>query len=371
MRIETIDLSLGSAGTQRSLTVYRFGGANARPKLYVQSSLHADEIPGMLVSVHLCNRLEALEAEGKLRGQIVVVPVANPIGLSQSFQGKAFGRFALADGLNFNRHFANLTDGVAARALGNLGKDAHANVNFIRNALLQEIDRAPIIDEVSALRSTLLKLAIDADVVLDLHCDGESVVHIYTATHLESRIEPLAASLGARALLTAEVSGDDPFDEAVSRPWVELARMFPEHPIPASCVSATVELRGESDVSTALATRDAEAILDFAAREGLIDTTLSASPAPLCRATPLAGVLPIVAPHAGVIAFVRVPGDRVRVGDIVARIVDPMTRRETELKSEIDGLMFARTVSRYAIAGQRLAKIAGSTPVRSGKLLSP
>jgi uncharacterized protein len=115
MKIEKVVIPFSTSGNERSLTVYRFGDTSQRPQLYVQSALHADEIPGMLVSVHLCNRLEALENEGKVLGHVVVVPCANPIGLAQSVQGTPFGRFAFTDGSNFNRHFADLTHSQQTR----------------------------------------------------------------------------------------------------------------------------------------------------------------------------------------------------------------------------------------------------------------
>lgn len=371
MQIDTVSLSHTTTGTARSLTVYRFGDTNKRPQLYVQSSLHADEVPGMLVAVHLCNRLEALERDGKVRGHVVVVPCANPIGLSQSIQGAAFGRFALADGTNFNRHFADLTQGAAARVLGRLTKDAEQNIALVREALGQELMATRSTTELASLKRALLELSFDSDYVLDLHCDGESVSHVYTATSLAAQCKPLAALLGAEALLTAEVSGDNPFDEAISRPWAELARMFPDHPIPQASFSATIELRGETDVSDALAARDARAIIDFAVLNGVIDGAPPEIPEAKCAATPLAGVLPIVTPCAGVVVFAKTPGDRVNVGDEVARIVDPLTRESISLKSDVAGVMYARLRLRYVVAGQRIAKIAGANAVRSGKLLSP
>jgi uncharacterized protein len=371
MQVDTVLLSHSTTGTARSLTVYRFGDTSKRPQLYIQSSLHADEIPGMLVAVHLCDRLEALEREGKVRGHVVVVPCANPIGLSQSIQGAPFGRFALADGTNFNRHFADLTKGAAARVLGRLGTDIDSNTALVRDALKQELASTQSTTELAALKRALLELAFDAEYVLDLHCDGESVSHVYTATSLASQCAPLAALLGAEALLTAEVSGDNPFDEAISRPWADLARMFPEFPIAHGSFSATIELRGEADVSDALAAKDAQAIIDFATLHGIISGMRPQIPTAKCVATPLAGVLPIVAPSAGVVVFAKAPGERVAIGEAVARIVNPLTRESISLNSEVAGVVYARIGSRYAIAGQRIAKVAGANVVRSGKLLSP
>ena len=46
-----------SPGTERSLVVLGFGAEDARPKAYFQASLHADEIPAMLVLNQLAERV--------------------------------------------------------------------------------------------------------------------------------------------------------------------------------------------------------------------------------------------------------------------------------------------------------------------------
>src|SRR6185437_11903009 len=92
MQTQTHPLIAPTLGTERQLQSFHYGPAGAQ-KIYVQSSLHADELPGMLVSWALRRKLAALEAAGKLRGEVVIVPVANPIGLNQHFLGHLTGRF--------------------------------------------------------------------------------------------------------------------------------------------------------------------------------------------------------------------------------------------------------------------------------------
>ena len=47
----------------------------------------------MLVATLLRRKIAALETAGKLRGEVVIVPVPNPIGLSQHVFGDHLGRF--------------------------------------------------------------------------------------------------------------------------------------------------------------------------------------------------------------------------------------------------------------------------------------
>ncbi|MBE1189454.1 succinylglutamate desuccinylase/aspartoacylase family protein, partial [Escherichia coli] len=84
--MERIDhlLPWSTLGSEKRLSVFRFG-CGAR-KVYIQSSLHADELPGMRTAWELKQRLRLLEAEGRLRGTVELVPVANPVGLGQMIQ---------------------------------------------------------------------------------------------------------------------------------------------------------------------------------------------------------------------------------------------------------------------------------------------
>jgi hypothetical protein len=63
---------------------HRYGKPGARPKAYLQASLHADEIPGMLAAHHLIGLLDDADKRGEIKGEIIVVPVANPVGAGRS-----------------------------------------------------------------------------------------------------------------------------------------------------------------------------------------------------------------------------------------------------------------------------------------------
>jgi predicted deacylase len=370
MKTEQIALSPLAPGASLSLTVHRFGNEGARPRVYVQASLHADEIPGMIAAHHLRERLIALEAEGRIKGEIILVPSANPIGLAQRVLGDHIGRFNLADGLNFNRGYPYLVPKVAERIEGQLTQEAQANVRLIREALRTELDAWETGDPAEAMKKALLKLAIEADIVLDLHCDAEAVEHLYTHTRSADEFAPLSALIGAQAYLLADESGDDPFDEACSRPWGELADRFKDHPIPFSCHSTTLEFRGERDVSHELARRDAEALTAYMILRGVIAGEVPPIPSPRCQPTPLAASEPVPSPATGIVVFQAQVGDRVKAGDVIADIVDPHAGTVTQAKAPCDGVVFARIALRFVTGGTRLAKVAGTTARRTGKLLS-
>jgi predicted deacylase len=349
-----------------------FGGIRPGPKIYLQAALHADEVPGMLVAHCLREQLAALEAQGRLHGEVVLVPAANPLGLAQAIHGAPFGRFDLSTGINFNRACRHVADDLKVSLAGLLGADAAANVALVRAHALASVAAWRPATDAEAMKKILLGLAIDADLVLDLHCDNEAVLHLYTGTALADAIAPLAALLGARAVLLADAAGGEPFDEACSRLWWELAAHFgPACPLPPACLAATVELRGEMDVEYALARQDAAALLRFLALRGLFDDD-DATPLPpaQCAPTPLAGVEPLSAPHAGVLVFHRALGETVAAGDAVADLIDPVGGAVTVLRAGVAGVLFARSAHRHLLRGMAVCKIAGGQPYRAGALLS-
>ncbi|MDX2220637.1 MAG: succinylglutamate desuccinylase/aspartoacylase family protein [Burkholderiales bacterium] len=375
MRVQHHPLAATALGTRREVTSLHFGApsgsAVGHRKVYIQASLHADELPGMLVAHHLRQRLAALDDAGQLACEVVLVPVANPLGLAQTVLRTAQGRFDFNTGENFNRHYPALKDAVIERVTGKLGADEAANTANIRTAMRDALAGWQTTGELESLRKTLLTLACDADIVLDLHCDTEAVVHLYTGTPLWPRVEPLARYLGAHATLLATESGDNPFDEACSQTWWQLAEHFgAATPIAPACVAVTVELRGLADVDHAHAAQDADAIVNYLAQQGLIRVDAPPLPALIAPATPLAGSEALHAPMAGIVVFLREPGDRVRAGDEIAEIIDPLTTESVRLKAGVDGILYARDHQRYALAGARLAKVAGAVPIRTGKLLS-
>jgi len=367
MRTQHLPLPASGAASPRAITVLQFGPEGARRAL-LQCSLHADEIPPMLVGQHLRRRLEALEAEGRLLGEIVLLPACNPIGLSQQVWGRLQGRFDVASGQNFNRHYPDLAAGAAAR-LQAAGTEPSAAA--LRAALQDELASRPAASALQQLRHRLMQLALDAELVLDLHCDNEALMHVYATPPQQQQATLLARCLQAPLLLLAEESGDAPFDEANSTIWPKLRALLGDAmPTDAAAgFAATVELRGETDVSHELAAQDADGLLRFLALQGFIAGEV-APPEGECAARPLAGCMPMQAPHAGLLVWLRPIGHQAQAGEPLAELIDPVSGEVTPLRAPVDGLLFARELQRWAQAGQSVAKVAGSQILRSGKLLS-
>ncbi|CAI8909079.1 MULTISPECIES: succinylglutamate desuccinylase/aspartoacylase family protein [Pseudomonas] len=362
-------LPWSACGTQRTLRLFRFGSGPR--KAYIQASLHADELPGMRVAVELKRRLGELEAQGRLSGVIELVPLANPIGIGQMFQATHQGRFEFNSGKNFNRDFPPLTEALVARLEGQLGSDGAANVATIRRAMAAALAELPAArSELDGLRRVLLQSACDADLVLDLHCDFESVMLLYALPQNWPSLRSLAARLGAEAVLLAEDAGGDAFDEACAVPWLRLREYFPEAEIPLACVATTVELRGMADTGREQCQASAEQILGYLADQGLISGDWPEAPSQCCVATPFAGAQYAYAEHPGVVSYLQPLGAWVSAGDPLFEVIDPLSDRHSVVRASIDGILYARERLRFAQPGLWLAKVAGTTPIRHGRLLT-
>ena len=363
-----------SLGSQKFLRSFHFGTPGARPKVYVQASLHAEELPGMLVAHHLRALLEAADGAGQIRGEVVLVPVANPLGLAQRVDHKAMGRFDLATSENFNRHYPDLAKAIWPVVQDVLGVDPAANVATVRNAMGDYLRSWTPDTELQSMRRCLLTLAHDADYMLDLHCDCESVVHFYTEETCWPQLKPLTCFMQCEAILLAKNSGSGPFDECLSGVWWRLTEAFAAAarpvPLPQGCYSATIELRGEADVSHTLAMADAQALFSYLQYAQVIDCAATpAVPPARCQATPLAGSQTLHAPMPGVVVFTAQVGQVLQIGDLVAEVIDPIANQTHRVVAGVSGTLYARIRERYALAGAELGKIAGATPFRTGELL--
>lgn len=366
MHTRATPLLQGSIGTVRELTSFHFGPRGTQ-KIYIQAALHADEIPAMLVASHLKRRLLELEQGGAVLAEIVLVPVANPIGLSQSVLGQFVGRFNLATGENFNRDFPPFTSAIPE---SELGEHADGNKHIINAALKKALANQAPLTEFDALRKHLLALSFDADLVLDLHCSLEAVMHVYASAVHWPAVEPLARHLGAEVSLLATDSGGNSFDETHSLFWWNLRKSVGDaFPLPDGCVSVTVECRGQRDVSDQLARQDADAIIEFLKQRGAIEGDAAELPPLLAEPTPLAGSEQFYAPCSGILVHRAALGAAIRSGDALFDIVDPLTDRTTTVHSKTDGILYMRRAIRFVQCGNPLGRVSGKVAVRTGKLV--
>lgn len=362
----TITLPSMTPGTGRVIAFHRFGKAGTRPKAYLQAAIHANELPGAMALHHLLPMLVAADKAGRIKGEIVVVPTINPIGLAQLAGNTHLGRYELLGRENFNRNWHDLSGPVADRVGRNLGTNARDNVAMIRKAAVAALAAMKPATELQVLRIEAMKLSADADIVLDLHCDMEAVLHLFISRKdWPGPAQALAADLGAEATLY-----NDPYPEALTFSgvngalWARLAGRFPAAAIPQACLSATVEYRGQHDVNHRLGESDARNLFRFLVRRGVIAGRAGTLPRLKAQATPIAGMDVGYAPKTGMLTYLLPKGSRVKRGTAVCEVIDPADPRgpkaRTQVLARTDGILFSRRPDgRLAWPGAALFRIAG------------
>ncbi|ALI04735.1 aminoalkylphosphonate N-acetyltransferase [Pseudomonas sp. FW306-02-F02-AA] len=317
--------------------VWRFEGNGGGPKVHLQAGVHADEIAGMLVLHLLMQRLHIAEAEGRLKGSVTVVPQANPLGIGQFRHGRILGRFHDATGHNFNRSFDQST--AMARPS----------------------------TPVQAWQKSLVQLAATADVMLDLHTDDEALPYLYVHRSFWPRGRELAAAMKMEVAIIWDDGGDGSFEETIIAPWLRDG-VTDQH------LAATLELRGQGDVSDRFAEQDAAGLYAWLCACGVIDEPLSPGDWPV-EAIEMSHMETILAPQPGVLIFEKELGDFVEEGQRFARILgrpgDPSSA--VLLFAEQAGRMVTRYRDRLVQQGMVVAKFTGTRVSCnwSGGLLDP
>lgn len=323
--IEDVSFSVpGDCGAELTVRAWRVDGGKPGPHVHLQAGVHADEIAGMLVLHELLPRLGEAAARGALNGSVTVVPQANPIGIGQFRQGRILGRHHDATSRNFNRGFP-----ASAAARGTL-------------------------DSVVLWQKRLAELAAPADIVLDLHTDDEALQYVYLHECFWPAGQDLAAALRAELAIIWEGDSDGAFEEVVIAPWLAEQRFDGR-------LVATVELRGQGDVSDALARQDADGLYRFLGARGVVSDAQ-----PLHEwtgvAVPIGFMETVFAPAAGVLVFERELGERIEAGERFARIVARPGDASSEhiLRAPQRGILATRYRDRLIPQGAIAAKLTGS-----------
>jgi predicted deacylase len=268
---------------------------------------------------------------------VTVVPQANPLGIGQFRQGRILGRFHDASGQNFNR-------------------------GFDRSAAMPRPST-----NVQEWQQKLVQLAAPADVMLDLHTDDEALPYLYVHRSFWPRGRALAAALRMDLAIIWDDGGDGSFEETIIAPWLRDGTT-------GQRLAATLELRGQGDVSDRFAEQDAQGLYAWLCGQGIIDDALAPADWPV-EAVEMGHMETIVAPQPGVLIFEKELGDQVEQGQRFARILrrpgDPSS--EVVLYAEQTGRLVTRYRDRLIARGMGVAKFTGSRLSRhwNGGLLDP
>jgi predicted deacylase len=372
---KVVPLRGDTPGAVTEFTYYVIGPRDAPEKVHLQAALHADEHPGTMLLHHLLPMLRQADDRGLLRARFTVMPLVNPLGMATFSLRRHIGRYDANSGINFNRRWPDLFQAVRQQLNGRLSDDERFNVNLIRKAVASWIDAQTPRNANEQLRLLVLKEAHDAEFVLDLHCDDDSLIHIFTSPELMPELQDLADWMGAAATLTAADSGGGSFDEVLPQLYRKVALANPGKPVPMASATATLEYRGQADVFDDLGADDARRLWGFLCGRNLIDTDAGEPPARMPAATPFEATEIIRTDRPGLVAYRVALGERVTKGQPVADLIaldgpEAFIAR-TPIFAGTDGFVLSRSMQKYAPRGASILKIVGTTvlPGRKGAYL--
>jgi len=363
-------------GRSTELNYFRVGPEGATKKVYLQAALHADEQPGILVLHHLLRLLREADAAGDLNARFVLFPMVNPLGMGDIEFGQHQGRYNRSTGINHNRDWPVLYDAVGDGLAEKLGNDAGENVQRVRAALREWTGSLPRVTAQDQWRHCVVSEACDADYVFDLHCDDDSLLHIFSIPQLADNMQQLADWSGAAATMLAEDSGGGSFDEVWPAIWLRLADECVDKPVPLSVVSCTLEYRGQGDSFDDLNRQDAHNLYGYFQEQGLIGGTALGQRGEARAGTDLRATEYLRAPRPGLLAYRVELGDWVEKGDCIAELIaldgDGAFVDRMPLLAGTSGQVISRKITKYVWAGANVSKIVGSEILesRSGSLLS-
>ncbi len=353
-REEIIALPRTVPGTRRSVVVRRFGEPGARPRAYLQAALHAQELPGIVVLDHLAGMLR----DADVRGEVVIVPFANPIGLAQQVMMETPGRHDLDTGRNYNRGFPDIRDDVVTALAGR----HDASVAAVREAALDVLEHRRVLREDDVLKTTLLRLSVDSDYVLDLHTAWEALPHMFVSSLHWPDAGDLARDMGSEVVIVDNGNPMMTFKSAHVLLWQEILRRFPRSVERPGCVAAVLELRGQRDVDDDLTRPAARGLLRWLCRRGVVAGHPEPLPPSRCPARSIAGLRRLQASAGGIVIYAGPLGMQVSRGEVFAHILDPASGIRHPVTSPSAGCLYTRRSHRLVRQGDYFCAIAGDDP---------
>jgi predicted deacylase len=346
----------------------------------MQAAIHANEMPGTMALHHLMPMLTEADKKGLIQGEIILVPTVNPIGQSQLVGNSHAGRYNHLSNENFNRNWIDVSEPVAQKVWKKIGTNPEANVKMIRKAALEALNEMKPANELQTLRVEMQKLSTDADYVLDLHCDIYAALHLFTAHNdwikgptgplgNAGAVQALAADLGVEATMY-----NDPYPSTLtfsgvnSALWARLQDKFPQAHIPQACMSVTLEMRSQHDVSDAQGLSDAKNLYRWLVRQGVVGGKAAPLPKMKSAASPMSGMDVGYSKGTGFLVFHVKPGAKVKKGQAICDVIDPANpngpKARTSYTSQTDGILFSRRLDGYlSWPGQVMFRIAGPKPL--------
>lgn len=377
VRIEKSLVSLNQdiAGQSIGIPVYYLSPEHpVQRTVYIQSAVHAAEMQGSAVILKLIEQFRQL----KLNANFILVPNCNPFGRTQRAGEYLQGRFDATNGNNWNRFYHYQAEEIEGfyQALSEPLKSELASEQsnkqntieqtivaqlreFMRSKLSAKLESEWGINTAQYLNIKLQLLAVDAELVLDLHTGPSSTRHIYSPTFLAKK----AQLFNIENILSIPESFAGALDEASFMPSVKLAELFAAEGAEFNyrTEAFTVELGSQENISLAQAELDAAGILNYLQHNGYVDGVAQQTRKAVIT-TELKDYKTLYSAHAGMVEYLAKPGEQVEQGQVLARVLNSLEfdndNAITEIRSPAAGTVILHYPSAAVQVGTQLYKIA-------------
>ncbi|ABV86063.1 succinylglutamate desuccinylase/aspartoacylase family protein [Shewanella pealeana] len=308
-----------ATGQELSVPVYRIPAQDLdAPSVFIQANVHGAEVQGNAVIFQLMKQLEKLD----VRGEVTLLPLANPLGINQKSGEFTLGRFDPITGVNWNREYLDHKLDVASWYQEHGHLEDKALIKAYRLLLIEScqthLNNEWGVTTGKRLAVTLQRLAHEADIVIDLHTGPKSCKHMYCPEY-----DVASASLFSipfSLVIPNDFGGA--MDEAAFCPWWQLAEYVQsqgrDFKVPVSAF--TLELASQERIDMEDALEDAKGILAYLSHRGVVSDKLE--PAEMARyGCYLKDYKKFHAPTAGLVEYKAELGEPLKAGMVLANIL--------------------------------------------------
>lgn len=344
-----------------NVPIYRFKSDIPGPKVYIQSSVHGAEVQGNVVIYHLIQALQS----ASLKGEVILVPNCNPVGSNLKSGEYTLGRFDPVNGQNWNRAYL-YDQGVAESFLPDVNIDSDLNQikARYRSQLKQSIEATLANDWGTGLAQRLnlklQQLAVNADIVLDLHNGPVSTRHIYVPEYAKESAKYF--NFPHVILIPNEFAGA--LDEATFCPWwhlqTQLTAKFPSRDWDFGVEAFTVEMGSQEVIDFAAGADDAKGILSYLSYKGCFTSALYQPETMTRHAVYLKDYKTLFSQFGGIVEYMAKPGQHIKRGEVMAKVlnVDELEgdRATSEVYAPCDLIPILHFPSASVLGGTQLYK---------------
>jgi predicted deacylase len=350
MNRQDIKIRTLASGHDLTIPVFSFKGSDSNaPSVYLQASVHGDEVEGTWV-IH--DLLEYFKTNPP-KGDVTLVPMANPFGTNHKIGEYTFGRYEPTSGDNFNRNYTDIEKELDIEVFAKENKDnlkvafRTKQIEILKNKL-DEISSSGG-NYVTTLNTRLQMIASQHDLVIDLHTASRTCYHIYLP---EYALEDAKYFHIHNMLLETRDFGGA-LEEACFIPWWKLSEVSD---LPLTFQSFTLEVGDHERASSKQSKDTTKKVLNYLAHKKVIESEVQ-EPNGDYFSCSIDDYLSIYSKTGGIVDYLVEPGSKVVQGQDLAVILNAQTMEKTIVKSPVNCILINIMDSSIAHEGSELFRV--------------